>query len=154
MATATADDSVPSTPEVGRVDPRAPRFGQTLTTLGLAAGILLAEPLLVYGVTAVLVTSVLTGWRVDAWGLLWKHVGRRFVDSADPEPAAPHRFAKLMGATFTLGASALLLGGFPLLGLGVAAMVAALAGIAAGADICVGCRLYRQVSFFRRLGVV
>lgn len=109
MATATADDSVPSTPEVAHV---------------------------------------------DAWGLLWKHVARRFVDGADPEPAAPHRFAKLMGATFTLGASALLLTGFPLPGFAVAAMVAALAGIAAGADRCVGCRLYRQVSFFRRLGVV
>lgn len=91
---------------------------------------------------------------MDACGLLWKHVARRFVDGADPEPAAPHRFAKLMGATFTLGASALLLTGFPLPGFAVAAMVAALAGIAAGAERCVGCRLYRQVSFFRRLGVV
>lgn len=112
-----------ATPAAGRpadvVDPRAPRFGQGITTFGLVAGIALQEP------------------------------------------AAPHRFAKLVGATFTGVASALLLlgsttdtavlatGGFAL-----AAVVAVLAAIAAVLDICVGCRMYEQVSFFRRLGWV
>lgn len=137
------------------VDPRAPRFGQALTTLGLLAGILLGSPPLVYAVAAVLVTAVVSGWRFDLWGALWRHVASRAVEApSEREAAAPHRFAKSMGAGFTALASALLLAGFPLAGYAVAGVVAALAGLAATLDVCVGCRMYRQVSLFRDLGIV
>jgi hypothetical protein len=95
--------------------------------------------------------------RVDIWGLLWRHAASRFVaPPAEREPAAPHRFAKLLGAAFTLVVSGLLLLGGPAAtaGYGVAALVALLAGVAAVLDICVGCRLYRQVGVVRRLGLV
>lgn len=152
-ATATAGEQAES--GIASVDPRAPRFGQSLTTLGLLAGILLDLPILVYAVTAVLVTAAASGWRIDLYGVLWRHVVRSFVGAPDePEPASPHRFAKLMGATGTTIASALLLAGFPLAGYVVAGLVAAAAGLAAVTGICLGCRMYRQVSFFRRLDVV
>lgn len=149
-----------STPSL--VDPRAPRFGQTLTATGLLLGVALGEPLFVLGVAAVLTTAVLSGWRLDLWGALWKRVaGPVLGRPATREPAAPHRFAKLVGAGFTTLASVLLLAapvaGLPDLavaGFAVAAFVAALAGVAAVTDVCIGCRLYRQVSFFRRIGVV
>lgn len=73
------------------------------------------------------------------------------------DPRAPHWFAKLMDVGFTAIASVLLFAA-PALSLPALApagyAVAVLAGVAAGADVCVGCRMYRQVSFFRRLGVV
>lgn len=107
--------------------------------------------------TAVLVGAVLTRWRVDLWGLLWRHGAARFVDPpAERDHAAPPRFAKLMGAGFTLVASVLLAidGPLTVAGYAVAGLVALLAGVVAVLDICVGCRFYRQVGFVRRLGVV
>lgn len=155
-----------ATPGAGRpadvVDPRAPRFGQGITTLGLAAGIALQEPAFVYAITAILVVAAVSRWRVDLYSFLWRRLAIRAVgEPAEREPAAPHRFAKLVGATFTAVASGLLVlgtaSGTGLLVTGgflVAALVAVLAGIAAVLDICVGCRMYEQVSYFRRLGWV
>lgn len=151
------------------VDPRAPRFGQALTATGLLAGFALREPLVVAAVAVVLGTAVASGWRVNLYAILWRQVVVPVVGATDePEPAAPHRFATLMGAGFTglataafaadavlapaavaAGLSALALAGWTFAGI-----VAALAALAAVTDLCVGCRMYKQVSFFRRLGVV
>lgn len=145
------------------VDPRAPRFGQALTALGLGAGIVLQAPVLVYAVAIVLNAAVLSGWRMDLYGALWRAVGRRIGGPPlEREPAAPHRFAKVMGAGFTAIASLLLLAvtmgsagrTIALAGYAVAGVVALLAGVAAAFDICLGCKMYRRVSFFRDLGVV
>lgn len=151
------------------VDPRAPRFGQAITATGLLAGFALREPLLVAAVAVVLVTAVASEWRVNLYAVLWRHAVVPVVGATDePEPAPPHRFATLMGAGFTglataaFAADAVLTpaavaGGFSVLGLAgwtFAGIVAALAGLAAVTDVCVGCRMYRQVAFFRRLGVV
>ena len=80
---------------------------------------------------------------------------------ATKEPAAPHRFAKLLGAGFTTLASLLLLATlagapatFAVGGYALAGIVAVLAIVAAAFDYCLGCKMYRQVSFFRRLGWV
>ncbi|MFW6153259.1 MAG: DUF4395 domain-containing protein [Halobacteriota archaeon] len=137
------------------VDPRAPRFGQGLTASLLVVGIALVEPMVVYLVAVVLVTSVLTGWRVDLYGLLWRYAARRLVTTpVDPEPAAPHRFAKLLGATGTTLATGLLLVDLPLLGFAIAGVIAVLAGLAAVSGLCLGCKMYRQVSTLRRLDIV
>lgn len=155
--------------EASLVDPRAPRFGQALTATGLTVAIALREPLLVVAVAAVLCTAVASGWRLNLYGVLWRHLAVPVVGATDdPEPAAPHRFATLMGAGFTglatvaFAADAVLapaavaagLSAPALAGYALAGVVAALAGLAAITDICVGCRMYQQVSFFRRLGVV
>lgn len=148
--------------DVALVDPRAPRFGQAITASGLLLGIVLREPLFVVAVTVVLAVSVLSGWRLDLYGFLWRTAVLPVIGPpAERDPAAPHRFAKLMGAGFTVVASVALFGAsvvavpnLVLAGYTVAGLVAALAGLAAATDICVGCRMYKQVSFFRRLGVV
>jgi hypothetical protein len=152
----------PEAPDVAMVDPRAPRFGQIITMTGLGMGVVLREPLLVLAVAVALNAAVLSGWRLDLYGVLWRHGMTRIVGMPDEtEPASPHRFARLMGAAFTAIATVLLYAaplvdvpGLVLAGYGVAALVALLAGIAGIGDYCVGCKLYRQVSFFRRLGVV
>lgn len=139
---------------LARVDPRAPRFGQTITASGLTIGIALQLPVLVYAVTAVLLAAVLSGWRFDAYGLVWRSLVAPRLDPADPEPASPHRFAKLLGATGTALASGLLLTGFTTAGYAIAGIVALAAGLAATTGICLGCRMYRGVALFRRLDVV
>lgn len=164
MAT-PSESAEPTEAAVDLVDPRAPRFGQSLTAIGLVAGIALAEPAVVVAVTVVLNLAVVSGWRADLYAALWRHAMIPVVGPpTEREPAAPHRFAKLMGAGFTLVASVLLLadtalpalalGGLTVAGYVVAGLVALLAGIAAVFDVCVGCRMYQRVSFFRSLGVV
>lgn len=138
-----------------RVDPRAPRFGQAVTATGLLAGVALAEWVLVYLITAILVTAVVTRWRVDVYGHLWRHgVSRLVSPPTDLEGAAPHRFAKLLGATGTTVATMALLAGATTVGVAIALAVAALAALAASTGLCLGCRLYRQVSFLQRHDVV
>jgi hypothetical protein len=162
MATYTASQSAASADGFDLVDPRAPRFGQTLTAGGLTAGVALAEPLFVFGITAVLVLSVVSRWRLDLYGFFWRSLAPSVIAAPERrEPAAPHRFSKLMGATFTAVASGLLAIGLvagvglaTYAGFALAAVVAVLAAVAAGLDYCIGCRLYQQVSFFRRIGLV
>lgn len=170
MASATSTPTRDrSEPGVALVDPRAPRFGQALTALGLAAGIALREPLLVVAVAVVLNAALLSGWRLDLYGFLWRTVLIPVVGRpGEREPASPHRFARLMGAVFTAVATVALLADMALdpaavalglsapalAGYGIALAVTALAALAATTGICVGCRMYRQVSFFRDLGVV
>lgn len=151
------------------VDPRAPRFGQSVTAIGLAAGVALQEPLLVVAVAVVLNAALLSGWRLDLYAFLWRTLLIPVVGApAEREPASPHRFARLMGAVFTAVATAFLLVDVTvappeaalglsipaLAGYALTAMVAGLAALAATTGICVGCRMYRQVAFFRNLGVV
>ena len=137
------------------VDPRAPRFGQALTALGLVTAIALQIPALVYAVAVVLGAAVLSGWRVDLYATLWKQGAMSVLDPpAEHEPAAPHRFARLLGAVFTAAGSVALLAGLPLVGYVLAGVVAVLAGLAATTGFCLGCRMYRQVQFVQRLGIL
>lgn len=137
------------------VDPRAPRFGQAVTATLLAIGIVTQHPGFVYAVTAILGVAAVSGWRVDLYSFIWQELLRPVVGTpTSTDAAAPHRFAKLVGAVFTLVASLLLVSGFATAGYVVAGIVMVLAGIAAAFDLCVGCRLYREVAFFQRLGWV
>ena len=155
MVTSKYDGRAPSeTPAVAMVDPRAPRFGQAITASVLLAGVLLDLPALVFAIAVVLGTAVLSGWRYDLYGVLFKRVLRPRLEPRTPEPATPHRFAKLLGAVGSTVASVLLVVGFPLAGYGIAVAVAAAAGLAATTGFCLGCRMYRQVSYFRRLSIV
>jgi len=144
------------------VDPRAPRFGQLVTMSLLTVGIALQDPVVVLAVAAVLNLALLSGWRLDLYGVLWRHVMIPVLGKpGGKEPAAPHRFAKLMGAAFTGIATVLLFAapvvavtGLAIVGYGIAGLVALLAGIAGIGNYCLGCKMYRQVGYFRRLGVV
>lgn len=154
---ASSEEQATSSEDQNRaqVDPRAPRFGQTVTALGFGSAIALDLPVLVYLVTAVLVAAVVSSWRVDLYGFLWRRVMVPMVGRpSDREPVAPHRFARVMGAVFGTFGSALLVAGYQVAAYGVLAVVVLLAGLAAATGICVGCRMYRQVQFVQRLGLV
>jgi hypothetical protein len=137
------------------VDPRAPRFGQAITALTLVVAIAFQLPILVYALAVVLSAAVISGWRIDVYALLWRQGALRLLDPPTArEPAPPHRFARVVGAVFTTGASVTILAGFPVVGYVLAGLVAVLAALAATTGFCLGCRLYRQVQLFQRLGVV
>lgn len=137
------------------VDPRAPRFGQAVTATVLLAGVVFGVPSAVYAIAVILGLAVISGWRLDLYGLVWKFVLIPLVGRPpERESAAPHRFAKLLGAVGTAIASVLLLANLPLAGYAVAFLVAALAGLAATTGFCLGCRMYREVSVLQRIGVV
>lgn len=154
MATATGSTDAGQEDEIALVDPRAPRFGQAITAIVLAVGAILDQPLLVYGLAVVMLAAILSGWRLDLYAVLWRRFARRLVEPREPEPASPHRFARLMGATGTTIASVLLLAGLPIAGYAVASLIALIAGFSATTGYCIGCRMYRSVSLFRRLDVV
>lgn len=148
------------TNSASQVDPRAPRFGQALTAALALGGVVFGRPATIFLLAAVLGIAVLSGWRIDAWASLWGLFARPVVGPpAETEAATPHRFAKLIGATFAAAASLLLLAGgaFPAAataGYAVAFVVGALALVGTTTGFCLGCRLYGQVSYFRRLGVL
>lgn len=159
MATGTHEATSPTEADTDRaspvVDPRAPRLGNALTAVGLLGGVAVGHPAPVAAVALVLGAAVLSGWRLDLYAALWRRVVVPLVGPTDErEAAAPHRFAKLMGAVGASLATALVVGGLPLAGYAVAAAVGLAATLSATTGFCIGCRLYRQVALFRRLGVV
>lgn len=136
------------------VDPRAPRFGQSLTASGLLVGIVFDIPLLVFAVATVLVLAVASQWRIQLYGLLFRTVVKPRLSPAEPESATPHRFATLVGAVGTTLASAAILAGFPLVGYVVAVPIVIAAGLGATTGFCLGCHMYQQVATFQRLSVL
>lgn len=141
---------------IGTVDPRAPRFGQAVTTTLAVGGLVLQEPALIYVLTTLLVVAVASRWRIDPYRFLWMQV-RRFVDPpTETESALPHRFARVVGAIFTMVASTCLLvagstgiGLLAWVGYGIVVVVGFLAALGAFANFCLGCRMYRQQSLFK-----
>ncbi|SDR41824.1 DUF4395 domain-containing protein [Natronobacterium texcoconense] len=136
-------------------DPRAARFGQAITATLLLAGVALTESAFVYVVALILGLAVVSGWRLDAYRLLWQHVVVRVVGRPDElEAAAPHRFAKVLGAVGSGAATLFLLLGSPTAGFALAALVGLLAALSATTGFCLGCRMYRQVSFLQSRDVL
>lgn len=147
---------------VDEVDPRAPRFGQAVTAVLAVGGVVLREPALVSVLALVLVVPVLSRWRVDPYGLVWRRGVRRALGPPrTTESAIPHRFARVVGAVFTSAAALLLvvsLAGGPepvaFAAYSLVAVVGGLAALSATTGVCVGCRMYRQVGLFRNLGLL
>lgn len=157
METETTGSAAPAP---ARVDPRAPRFGQAVTATLTLAGVVLGAPALVYAVAVVLGTAVASGWRLDLYAVLWRRVAIPIVGpTSERESATPHRFARLLGAIGTgLASLLLLLGGVvpgaTVAGSVIAGVVGVLAALGALTGFCLGCRLYGQVAYFRRLGIL
>ena len=125
------------------IDPRGLRFAAWVTSAVLAVVLLTASPWLLAAQAAVFVLGA-TGR--NPYALFWKHVlpklGLKRTPPTELEPAAPPRFAQLVGLAFALVGVVGLAAGATVLGLIAtgAALVAALLNAAFG--ICLGCELY------------
>lgn len=136
-----------------RIDPRAPRFNQAIVGAGALAAFALDAPLVLPVLALLLGAGALLGPSSNPLAILWRRGVVPLLHLDPPErlkDAAPVRFAQLVGFAFLAAASALLLVALPawapLVGWGLALVVAALALLAAIADVCVGCEVYLLLS--------
>jgi hypothetical protein len=138
---ATASEAV-----VPMVDVRGPRFGAWVTTVVLAVALLTGAGWLVAAQAVVFGIGAFAGLRFAPYGLLFRTlVAPRLGPVREREPAAPPRFAQLVGLAFAVVGAAGYLLGAPLLGAVATglALVAALLNAATG--FCLGCELYLVV---------
>jgi hypothetical protein len=129
------------------VDVNVPRFNQSVVALLTALAFVLGLPWLVVATFAILAVSWTAGPTVAPLTQLYVRLVRPRLQPDGPtefEPAAPPRFAQLVGA-ITLGlASFALVAGWETLGWALTLVVTALAALAATTRICIGCILYER----------
>ena len=130
-----------------RIDPRGPRFAATLTTLVLAAALLLAPS----AATVTLLAVQLVVFAIGAVGgvqrtpyswlfrtLLRPRLGR----PAELEDAAPPQFAQAVGLVFAVVALLGYVAGVDLLGAVATGFALAAAFLNAAFGFCLGCEVY------------
>lgn len=121
------------------LDPRAPRFAAAVTTVVLAAALLDGGTPLLFG-QAVVFAITAANPRLGPYGLLYRIlVAPRLAPPAELEPAAPVRFAQVVGLIFVGTALVGQLAGLPVLALVATAAALAAAFVNAAFDLCLGC---------------
>lgn len=125
------------------IDPRGPRFGAWVTSAVLAVVLLVSGSDLAAGLLLAAQAGVFAlGSRGRSpYVLLWK----RFLRSGSPaelEPAAPPRFAQVVGLGFAAVGSAGFLTGLTVLGQVATAFALVAALLNAAVGLCLGCELY------------
>jgi len=131
------------------IDSRAPRFNQlvigSLALLALLTGW--------WGVLAVLAAQLLVGLtlgrRFCIQCLVYFEVVQPLLGEGPLEDARPPRFANAVGATFLSAATLAYALGWEAVGLGLGAIVAALALLAAATGFCAGCNAYKLLARLR-----
>ena len=130
-----------------QIDPRGPRFGASVTTVVLAAALILngttAGTVLIAWQTLVFALGAIVGLQAQPYGVFFRRVIKpRLGPPAEMEDAAPPRFAQAVGLAFLVVAL-----GAALLGATVVAAVAVAFALAAAFlnavfAFCLGCEMY------------
>jgi len=136
-------------PPVARtqIDPRGPRFAATLTTLVLAAALLLAPSVATVALLAVQVVVFAIGatrgvqHTPHAW-LFRTAVRPRLSAPEELEDPAPPRFAQGVGLAFGVVALVGYVAGADLLGAIATGLALAAAFLNAAFGLCLGCEVY------------
>lgn len=148
--------SADTTPAATQVDVRGPRFAAWITTVVLAAvlvlttfsttaaAILLAVQAVVFALGAVL------GPRRSPYGTVFAtFVAPRLAATTEREPAAPLKFAQLVGFVFAaVGVLGFALGA-PVVGAIATGFALFAAFLNAAFAFCLGCQIYPLVARFR-----
>ena len=130
------------------LDPRGPRFAAALTAAVIVAVLITGSGWLALVQAAVFAITAVDPRRGPN-GLLYRAlVAPRLGRPAELEPAAPVRFAQVLGFGFTLVAAAGYLSGATALGLVMAAFALVAAFLTAAFGLCLGCEAFLA---FRRL---
>ena len=125
------------------IDPRGPRLNQAVVAVSLLAAFLFDARLVVPVVGLVLLVGAAFGPRYGPFLRLYAEVIRpRLGPPAELEDPRPPRFAAGLGAGFLALATAAFAVGAVGVGWALAVVVAALAGLAAGTGVCIGCEVY------------
>ncbi len=131
------------------VDVNVPRFNQAVVAALTAVGFVLQQPWLVVVTFAIIAISWSAGPAAAPLTQLYVRVIRPRIQPGGPtefEPAAPPRFAQLIGAALLGLASFSLVAGWEAAGWTLTLIVTALAALAATTRICVGCMLYERAA--------
>ena len=129
------------------IDPRGPRFGGAVSTVVLAAALVLAGTtagtVLIAWQTVVFGLGTIVGLQAQPYGIFFRKVIRpRLAAPAEMEDAAPPRFAQGVGFAFlVIALAASLLGAMAVAVFAVAFALAA-AFLNAAFGFCLGCEMY------------
>ena len=130
-----------------RIDPRGPRFAATLTTLVLAAALLLAPSAATVTLLAVqlvvFAVGAVGGVQRTPYSWLFRTLLRpRLGQPAELEDAAPPQFAQAVGLVFAVVALLGYVVGVDLLGAVATGFALAAAFLNAAFGFCLGCEVY------------
>jgi len=124
------------------LDPRGPRFAAAVTSLVLIAVMVTGSGWLALAQAAVFAAAALSPRRAP-YGLLYRAVlAPRLDRPTELEPAAPVRFAQLVGLVFSLVAAVGYLAGEPVVGLVFTGFALVAAFLNAAFGLCLGCEVY------------
>ena len=133
------------------IDPRGPRFGAGVTSVVLAAALVLASPVLLALQAVVFAIGALAGPARQPYGLLFKQFVRpRLGPPAHLEDPAAPRFAQVCGLAFSLVGLVGFATGATWLALGALGFALAAAFLNAAFDFCIGCEIYLRAQRLRR----
>lgn len=129
------------------IDPRGPRFNQAVLSVGLLAAFLFDVRWAVPSFGVCLALGAAFGPSYGPFLRFYaKLVRPRLAAPKELEDPRPPRFAASVGTAFLAAASIAFAAGGSMLGWLLALLVAALAGLAAITEICVGCEIYLAVA--------
>ncbi len=134
------------------IDPRGPRFAAVITTVVLAAALVLASPVLL-ALQAVVFAIGAFSRRPERrpYGILFRHLVRpRLGPPKFREDPASSRFAQACGLVFSLVGLVGFVLGAQWLALGAIGFALAAAFLNAAFDFCIGCEIYVRAQRLRR----
>lgn len=129
------------------IDVDVPRFNQAVVALLVALAFVFELEWLVAATAALLAISRVLGQRAPL-SVLYVRLLRPRLRPQGPtayEPAAPPRFAQLLGTVVLTAATAAFLVGAEAVGWALSLLVVALAALAATTRVCVGCIIYERL---------
>ncbi len=134
------------------IDPRGPRFNQSVLATALVLGYLFQVPAVAPVFAVVLFLGAAFGPRYGPFLRLYVEVVKpRLGPPKELEDPRPPRFAATVGVIFLGSATVAFVLGASTAGWILSLIVAVLAGLAASSGICVGCEMY--LWWARRSGV-
>jgi len=130
-----------------QIDPRGPRFGGAVTSVVLAASLILmgttAGTILIAWQTLVFALGALVGLHAQPYGIAFRKLIRpRLAPPTELEDAAPPRFAQLVGLIFLVVALVAVLLGATVLATVFVAFALAAAFLNAVFNFCLGCEMF------------
>ena len=130
-----------------KVDPRGPRFGAAVTTVVLAAALILngttLGTVLIAWQTVVFALGAIVGLQAQPYGMFFRKVIKpRLSPPAELEDAAPPRFAQAVGLAFLVVALVAALLGVTVVSAIAVAFALAAAFLNAAFAFCLGCEMY------------
>jgi hypothetical protein len=150
--------SASKTAATDQVDVRGPRFAAWVTTVVLITALLVAAvsvpaAAVILGLqTVVFAIGAALGPRRHPYGRVFAIVvAPRLSPATEREPAAPLKFAQLVGFAFGVVGTAAFAFGAPLVGVIATAFALFAAFLNAAFGICLGCQIYPLVARFRRV---